>query len=70
MPLASNVKAAEMHTLAMHAHQAAVASHAQGDHLSGHEYSRQTLEHATRAFEESQKLLRESEAAAGETPHP
>jgi hypothetical protein len=38
-------RAAEMHELAVHTHRAA-GEHSQEDHLSGHEHSRQALEHS------------------------
>jgi len=54
-----------MHELAAHAHRAALASHGKGDHLTGHELSRQALEHAKKAFEWSQDAHRNSAESAG-----
>jgi len=50
--------------MAAHAHRAAAASHGKGDHLTGHELSKQALEHAKRAFEWSQEAYGKSEKAA------
>lgn len=55
MPSDSHQRAAEFHELAAHAHRAAAAAHGKGDHLSGHELSRQAMEHASKAFEWSQQ---------------
>ncbi|HEV2417980.1 MAG TPA: hypothetical protein VGX94_09255 [Terriglobia bacterium] len=41
----SHQKAAEYHILAAHAHRTAAEHHGQEDHLTGHEHSRQALEH-------------------------
>lgn len=60
----SSRKAAEMHLLAAHAHTAAAEQHGKGDHLSGHEASRQAMEHSTRAFAASQAAHREADQAA------
>ena len=57
----SSQKAAEMHRIAAHAHQAAAEQHGKGDHLSGHESSKLALEHARKAFELTQEAHRESE---------
>jgi hypothetical protein len=65
MPSDSHQRAAEFHELAAHAHLAAAASHAKGDHLSGHELSKQALEHAKKAFEWSQEADRESVKSTG-----
>ncbi len=64
MPNDSHQRAAEFHEMAAHAHRAAAVSHGKGDHLTGHELSKQALEHAKKAFEWSQEANRKSEAAA------
>jgi hypothetical protein len=46
-------RAAEMHELAAHAHLVA-DEHSDKDHLSGHEQSRQALEHSHAAYVSSQ----------------
>ena len=58
----SHRKAAEYHDLAAHAHRAAAAHYEKGEHLTGHEHSRQALEHSRRAYELSQEA--ESKSAA------
>ena len=58
----SHQKAAEYHDLAAHAHRAAAVHHEKGDHLTGHEHSRQALEHSRRAYE----LTQEAHAKSGE----
>src|ERR1019366_10046102 len=42
----SQQKAAEYHNLAAHAHRTAAVHQGQEDHLTGHEHSRQALEHS------------------------
>jgi len=54
-----------MHELAAHAHRAAAAHHGKEDHLSGHELSRQAMEHAAKAFRASQEAHQKSASAAG-----
>ena len=49
----SHQKAAEYHNLAAHAHLTAAAQHEKGDHLTGHEHSRQALEHTNKAYQQS-----------------
>ena len=44
MPRDSHQRAAEFHEMAAHAHRAA-AHHDKEDHLTGHEHSRQAMEH-------------------------
>jgi hypothetical protein len=65
MPNDSHQKAAEFHEPTAHAHRAAAASQAKGDHLTGHELSKQPLEHARKAFEWSQDAHQKSEKATG-----
>jgi hypothetical protein len=55
----SHQRAAEFHELAAHAHRVAAAHHGKGDHQSGHELSRQALEHAIKAFERSKQVHQE-----------
>jgi len=42
--------AAEKQNLAAHAHLTGAVQHGQADHLSGHERSRQALEHSNKAY--------------------
>ncbi len=48
-------RAAELHDIAAHAQRAA-ALHGQADHLSGHEMSRQALEHSLHAHRQTQSI--------------
>ncbi len=52
----SHQKAAEYHDLAAHAHRAAAAHYEKGEHQTGHEQSRQALEHSRRAYEITQEV--------------
>jgi hypothetical protein len=65
MPGDSHRIAAEMHDRAAHAHRVAAAHHGKEDHLTGHEISSEALDHARRAFEQSQEAHRKSAKAAG-----
>jgi hypothetical protein len=56
----SHQRAAEFHEQAAHAHRAAAVHHGKEDHLTGHELSRQAMEHATRAFRASQEAHEQS----------
>ena len=49
----SHRKAAELHDLAAHAHRAAAEHNEKQDHLTGHEHSRQALEHSHEAHQMS-----------------
>ena len=51
--------------MAAHAHRSAAVHHGKEDHLTGHELSRQALEHATNAFRYSQEAHQESQKASG-----
>jgi hypothetical protein len=51
--------------MAAHAHRSAAVSHGKEDHLTGHELSRQALEHATNAFRYSQEAHEKSQKASG-----
>lgn len=62
MPNDSHQRAAEFHDLAAHAHRAAATNHCKGDHMTGHEFSRQALEHAAKAYELAQEAYRQSES--------
>ena len=57
-------RAAEFHEMAAHAYRAAAVHHGKGDHLSGHEQSRQAMEYANKAHELSLEAYRESEKSA------
>jgi hypothetical protein len=48
-------RAAELHDAAAHAHRAA-AQQGKGEHLSGHERSRQALEHSLKAHQQTQSI--------------
>jgi len=65
MPDESHQKAAEYHELAARAHRAAAAHHGEKDHQTGHELSKQALEHACRAMQWSEDAHRKSEKATG-----
>ena len=58
MPGESHRKAAEQHERTAHAHRMAAAHQEQGEYLSAKEFSRQALEHAARAFQQSQEAYR------------
>jgi hypothetical protein len=60
MPNDSHRRAAEFHEQAAHAHRAAAVHHGKEDHLTGHELSRQAMEHATKAFKASQEAHEQS----------
>jgi hypothetical protein len=60
MPSDSHRRAAEFHELAAHAHRTAMTHHDKGDHLSGHELSRQAMEHAQKAYRQSQEAHQKS----------
>ena len=64
MPNDSHQRAAEFHELAAHAHRAAAVHHGKEDHLTGHELSKQALEHANKAFQWSQEAHGKSAKAA------
>jgi hypothetical protein len=53
---------------AAHAHRAAAVSHGKGDHLTGHEHSKQAMEHANKAFGWSKDAHQESEIAVKKNP--
>ncbi len=56
MPQSTQNRVAELHNLAIHAHEAAAAAHNRGDHLTAHELTRRTLEHSINAFMLAEKL--------------
>jgi hypothetical protein len=58
MPGESHRKAAEQHERAAHAHRVAAAHQEQGEYLSARELSRQALDHAAKAFQQSQEAFR------------
>jgi hypothetical protein len=64
MPNDSHQRAAEFHDLAAHAHRIAASHHAKGDHKTGHESSRQALEHSAKAYEFAQEADRKSGLSA------
>jgi hypothetical protein len=55
----SSYRLVELHNLAAHAHTAAAAAHDKGDHLTGHELSKQAHEHSLNAHKLSQELAAE-----------
>jgi hypothetical protein len=48
-------RAAELHDAAAHAHRSAAEQHGKEDHLTGHELSRQLLEHSQTAHRYTQE---------------
>jgi hypothetical protein len=56
MPQSTQNRVAELHNLAIHAHEAAAAAHNRGDHLIAHELTKRTLEHTINAFVLAEKL--------------
>ena len=56
----SHQRAAEFHEQAAHAQRAAAAGHGKGDHFTGHEQSKQAMEHARKAWEFSQEAHQQS----------
>lgn len=64
MPQSTHDRAAELHNLAEHAHGAAAAAHAKGDHLTAHELSKKALEYSTNAHKHSQQLVEEAQIPA------
>ena len=60
MPQSTHARVAELHNLAIHAHQAAVVAHDHGDHLTAHELSKRALEHSMNAFGLAEKLATEA----------
>jgi hypothetical protein len=59
MPQSTHNRAAELHNLAIHAHQAAAVAHEKGDHLTAHELSKKALEHSMNAFKHAEVLAAE-----------
>ena len=64
MPGDNHIIAAEMHEQAAHAHRVAATHHGKEDHLTGHEISKEALDHSRRAFELAQEAHRKSAQAA------
>jgi hypothetical protein len=60
MPMDSHQRAAEFHDLAAHAHRVAAVHHEKEDHLTGHELSKQAMEHSAKAYQASQEALQKS----------
>jgi hypothetical protein len=56
MPQSSHTRLAELHNLAAHNHSAAAVAHGKGDHRTGHELSKQALEHTLNAHKLSEEL--------------
>jgi hypothetical protein len=65
MPRDSHRKAAESQQRAAHVHRAAT-QHGKQDHQTGHEQSRQALEHAARGFAASHEAQHKSAKHSGE----
>jgi HD superfamily phosphodiesterase len=59
MPETTLYRITELHNLAIHAHEAAAAAHAKGDHLTAHELSKQAMEHSMNACKLAGKLAEE-----------
>jgi hypothetical protein len=64
MPQSSHDRAAELHNLAIHAHEAAAAAHDKGDHLTANELTKRGLEHSMNAYGLSEKLAIEAEQSS------
>ena len=60
----SHQRAAEFHEMAAHAHRAAAAHYANGDYKSGHDLTRQAMEHSAKAHQWSQEAWKTSESSA------
>jgi hypothetical protein len=60
----SHQRAAEFHEMAAHAHRVASTHYASGDYKSGHELSRQAMEHSLKAHELSQEAWKQSQGSA------
>ena len=56
MPQSPHNRLAELHNLAAHAHAAAGVAHSKGDHLTGHELSRQAHEHSMNVHKLAEEL--------------
>ncbi len=61
MPQSTHNRAAELHNLAIHAHEAAAAAHDKGDHLTAHELTKRALEHSMNAYGLSDRLALEED---------
>jgi len=64
MPQSSHDRAAELHNLAIHAHEAAAAAHDKGDHLAAHELTKRALEYSMNVYGLSEKLAIETERSS------
>jgi hypothetical protein len=64
MPETTLYRITELHNLAIHAHKAAAAAHAKGDHLTAHELSKQALEHSMNACRLAEQLAEEAAKSA------
>jgi len=56
MPQSPHNRLAELHNLAAHAHAAAAVAHEKGDHLTGHELTRQAHEHSMNVHKLAEEL--------------
>jgi hypothetical protein len=65
MPRDSRRKAGEFHQRAAHAAHLAATQHGEEDHQTGHEQSRQALEHSAKAFSELQEAHQKSATTIG-----
>lgn len=66
----SHQTAADYHNIAAQAHRSAAEHHGQGDHLTGHEHSRQALEHTNKAYRHSLGDARTEHDAIGPAHKP
>ena len=66
MPQSPHNRVAELHNLAAHANTTAAAAHDKGDHLTGHELSKQAFEHSMNAHKLSEELANKA-AKSGKT---
>ena len=64
MPNDWNTRAAEFHEQAAHAHRAAAVHHGKQDHLTGHEFTRQAMEHSSNAHQATLEAVAQSEELA------
>jgi len=62
-------RAAELHDGAAHAHRVASVTHEKQDHQTGHELSRQALEHSREAHKQTRHIHDESADGHGNLGH-
>ena len=67
MPQSTHGRAAELHNLASHTHDAAAEAHGKADYLTAHELSKKALEHSRNAYRQSEELVEEAETSSKKT---